>query len=73
MLTIINGDREGKSRVSSTVIRLNGVLVVSPDDLNQQVRKFVRQVTVLAENVPEVGLEAKPSGQIVITVEPPPR
>ncbi len=72
ILTIINGNREGSNRVSSGTIKLNGVVVLTPDDLNQQVRKVVRQVTVLAENVLEAELAGKPTGQVLITVEPPP-
>lgn len=73
VLTVINGDRNGSNLISSGTITLNGVTVVTPNDLNQQVRKVVRQVTTLAENVLEVELAAKPSGQVLITVEPPPR
>jgi hypothetical protein len=73
VLTIVNGDRNGDNRVSSGTVRLNGVQVLSPNNLNQKVRKVVRQVTVLANNVLEVELQSKPSGQILVTVEPPPR
>ena len=72
VLTVINGNREGSNRVSSGTIKLNGVVVMEPNDLNQQVRKVVRQVTVLAENVLEAELAGRPSGQVLITVEPPP-
>jgi hypothetical protein len=73
VLTIINGNREGDNRVSSGTIKLNGVVVMTPNDLNQQVRTVVRQVTVLANNVLEVELAGKPTGQVLVTVEPPPQ
>jgi hypothetical protein len=73
VLTIINGNREGDNRVSSGTIKLNGVVVLTPNDLNQQVRKVVRQVTTLAQNMLEVELAGKPTGQILVTVEPPPQ
>jgi hypothetical protein len=73
VLTIVNGDRNGANRVSSGTIKLNGVVVLTPNDLNQQVRTVVRQVTVLAQNVLEAELAGKPSGQVLITVEPPPQ
>jgi hypothetical protein len=73
VLTVINGDRDGSKKVSSGTIKLNGVVVLTPNDLNQQVRKVVRQVTVLAENVLEVELAGQPTGQVLTTVEPPPR
>jgi hypothetical protein len=73
VLTIINGDRAGTNRVSSAVIKLNGVEVAGPKDFSQQVGKIVRQVSVLAQNVLEVELRGAPSGQIHITVEPPPQ
>lgn len=34
---------------------------------------FLGNARTLAENVLEVELAAKPSGQILVTVEPPPR
>jgi hypothetical protein len=73
VLTIINGNREGDNRVSSGTIKLNGVVVMNPNDLNQQVRTVVRQVIVLANNVLEVELAGKPTGQILVTIEPPPQ
>jgi hypothetical protein len=73
LLTIINGNREGENRVSSGTIKLNGVVVLTPNDLNQQVRTVVRQVTVLASNVLEAELAGKPTGQVLITIEPPPQ
>jgi hypothetical protein len=73
VLTIVNGDRNGANRVSSGTIKLNGVVVLTPNDLNQQVRTVVRQVTVLASNVLEAELAGKPTGQVLITVEPPPQ
>jgi hypothetical protein len=73
VLTIVNGDRNGDNRVSSGTVRLNGVQILSPNDLNQQVRTVVRQVTVLASNVLEAELAGKPTGQVLITIEPPPQ
>jgi hypothetical protein len=73
VLTIINGDRSGDNRVSSAVIKLNGVEVARPNDFSQQVGKIVRQVTVLAQNTLEVELRGAPGGQVLVTVEPPPQ
>jgi hypothetical protein len=33
VLIIVNGDRNGDNRVSSGTVRLNGVVVLTPDDL----------------------------------------
>jgi hypothetical protein len=71
LLTVVNGATDGSNKVSSGTIKLNGVVVLSSNDLNQQVRKVVRQVTVLANNVLEVELAGKATGQILVTVEPP--
>jgi len=60
VLTVVNGATDGSNKVSSGTVKLNGAVVLSPNDLNQQVRKVVRQVTVLPENVLEVELAAKP-------------
>jgi len=73
VLTIINGKPDGSNRVSSAVIKLNGVEVAGPKDFSQQVGKIVRQVTVAAQNVLEVELRGSSGGQILVTVEPPPR
>lgn len=73
ILTILNGKPDGTNRVSSAVIKLNGVQVAGPSDFSQQVGKIVRQVTTLAQNMLEVELRGKPGGQILVTVEPPPR
>jgi hypothetical protein len=73
VLTVINGDRDGSNKVSSGTVKLNGVVVLTPNDLNQQVRTVVRQVITLANNVLEAELAGKPTGQILVTVEPPPQ
>jgi hypothetical protein len=73
VLTVVNGATDGGNKVSSGTIKLNGVVVMDPNDLNQQVRKVVRQVTVLANNLLEVELAGRPTGQVLITVEPPPQ
>lgn len=73
VLTVVNGATDGSNKVSSGTIKLNGVVVLSPNDLNQQVRKIARQVTVLANNLLEAELAGKPTGQVLITVEPPPQ
>ncbi len=70
ILTIVNGE-QGKDRVSGAVLRLNGVLIVGPNDLNQEVGQLVREVSVLQDNVVEVELRGEPEGQVTITVEPP--
>jgi len=71
IFTVINGKPDGKDRVNSAVIRLNGVLIVGPSDLNEEVGQIVRKVSVLQDNVVEVELKGEPEGQVTITVEPP--
>jgi len=71
ILTIINGTPDGKDRVSSAVIRLNGAVVAGPRDFSQKVGKIVREVSVLPTNLLEVELRGKPEGRVIITVEPP--
>ena len=70
-LTIINGTLGERDRVSSAVIRLNGVVIAGPRDFNQKVGQIVREVSVLEDNVVEVELRGKPEGRVIITVEPP--
>ncbi len=71
IFTIINGTQDGSDRVSSGVIRLNGVVIAGPTDFSQEVGQIVREVSVLQDNVVEVELQGKPLGRVIITVEPP--
>jgi len=70
-LYVFNGAPDGKNRVSSGSVRLNGEEVVSPHDLSQQVGAFEREVTLESgRNVleVEVRLESKPGSFLTLTL-----
>jgi RHS repeat-associated protein len=65
-LCVRNGEPDGSRRVSSAVVTLNGVPIVSPSDLNQQVAGFRRKVTFQANNVLQVELRSAPGSRLTL-------
>src|SRR5881296_110098 len=61
-LCIVNGNSDGSQRISSATIVLNGVTVLSQNELNQQVGGLVKDVTLQRDNTFDITLTAKPSG-----------
>ncbi len=60
-LHINDGGLKGEfARVSSTVIKLNGVEIVGPSDFNQKVTVIERPTTVLSINALDVELRSGP-------------
>lgn len=57
-LIIHNGNANGKNRVSSAVIILNGTQVVGPNEFNQEVGLIEKPVVLNLNNILEVQLEA---------------
>jgi RHS repeat-associated protein len=69
MLRLFNGGPDGQLvRVSSAVLRLNGVQVMRPRDFNQNVAMIERSVTLLTDNTLEVELRGKPDGTITLEI-----
>ncbi len=54
--------------VSSTVITVNGVEVVSPNDLNQHISTLDKAVQLQATNTISVQVRGKPGGQIAVQI-----
>src|SRR5262245_45211925 len=54
--------------VSSAVITINGVVVVSPSDLNQQVTHLSRAVTLQSANDLAVEVRSTPGNRVTITI-----
>src|SRR6266705_901839 len=48
-MCLVNGNADGTQRISSATIVLNGVTVLRPDELNQQVGGLVKPVTLTAK------------------------
>jgi hypothetical protein len=65
-LHIQNGSLDGTQRVSSATIKLNGVDVLSPSDLNQNVASIDRSVNLAANNQLEVRLASAPGSYLII-------
>ncbi|NIN36507.1 MAG: hypothetical protein GTO60_16020, partial [Gammaproteobacteria bacterium] len=67
-LRLINGDSQGKNRVSSAVITVNGVQVMGPSDFNQQVGTLERTVSLSTSNEISVKLNSKPGAYVIIDI-----
>jgi len=70
LLQVYNGGLEDSEveLVSSSVIMLNGVQVVSPNEFNQSVAFIEKTVTVNASNEIAVEVRGKPGGGIAVQV-----
>ena len=68
-LVITNGDADGKHRVSSASIFLNGVRIVEPDDFNGRVAKIVKRVVLANNNQLTIKLASKPGSFLTVDVE----
>jgi hypothetical protein len=55
-------------RVSSTTVTVNGVIVVAPNDLNQNVAEVDKPVTLLATNQIDVQVRGAPGGTLAIDI-----
>lgn len=66
-LKLINGEDDGSNRISSAVIRLNGIKVFIPADFNQKMSTLERAVVLQdAENTLSVTLNSNPGGVLQI-------
>lgn len=67
-LVLFNGDDEQDSRVSSGSVVLNGVEVVSQNELNQQVDRLLKPVLLSASEALQVTLNGQPGGYITLLI-----
>jgi len=67
-LHIQNGEADGTHRVSSATIKLNGVDILSPSDLNQNVAGLDRTVTLAANNQLDVRVASDPGSYLIINI-----
>lgn len=49
-LTIVNGARDGSLRLTGMTVTINGVRVISPSELNQNVETITRTITLAQQN-----------------------
>jgi RHS repeat-associated protein len=68
-LCVLNGNPDGTNRLSSAEISLNGALVMTQSDLNQQVASLTRTINPVAgDNVLLIRLTSVPEGFLDICV-----
>ncbi|OFW29327.1 MAG: hypothetical protein A3J28_00915 [Acidobacteria bacterium RIFCSPLOWO2_12_FULL_60_22] len=67
-LLVQNGEADGRSRISSARVDLNGRVLVSPSDLNQQVAQIKVDVQLLESNTLTVTLASAPGGFLKLTL-----
>ncbi|HEX5833419.1 MAG TPA: hypothetical protein VFY34_06190, partial [Pyrinomonadaceae bacterium] len=67
-LHIQNGSLEGTNRVSSAVVKVNGVSILTTSDLNEIVASLDRTITLNAQNQLDVSLESDPGSYLIIYI-----
>jgi RHS repeat-associated protein len=67
-LHIQNGEPGGLNRISSATVKLNGIDVLRPNDLNQNVAGLDRTITLAANNQLDVRLESEPGSYLIIDI-----
>lgn len=66
-IQIQNGEN-GINRVSSAVIKLNGNVIVSPNDLDQSIPGLSRGVVLQSNNTLEIELRSIPDSKLILTI-----
>ncbi len=67
-LIVLNGEN-GRNRVSSATVKINGTEILRERDFNQQVDRIERSVSLSALNSISVELKSAPGSFIIITIE----
>jgi sugar lactone lactonase YvrE len=67
-LIVLNGEN-GKNRVSSATIKINGIEILRESDFNQQIDRIERSVSLLLSNSISVQLKSAPGSFITIAIE----
>ena len=68
-LTIMNGEQNGSHRAASAVITVNGMDVVKPSDLNENVYRIVKTMTTSSTNRITAEVRGEPDAIIFVAVE----
>jgi PKD repeat protein len=66
-LIVFNGEN-GKNRVSSATLEINGIEILGPSDFNQQVDRIERSVSLLLSNSISVELKSAPGSFITVSI-----
>ena len=67
-LHIQNGSLDGTDRVDSATIKVNGVSILTPSDLNENVASLDRTITLSAQNQLDVSLASDPGSYLIINI-----
>ncbi|HKR11221.1 MAG TPA: PKD domain-containing protein [Pyrinomonadaceae bacterium] len=67
-LHIQNGSIDGTNRVSSAVVKVNGVSLFTQNDFNQNVASLERTITLNAQNQLDVRLASGPGSYLIINI-----
>lgn len=67
-LHIQNGSLDGANRVSSAVVKLNGVSLLTQSDLNENVASVERTITLSGQNQLDVRLASDPGSYLIINI-----
>jgi hypothetical protein len=68
-LIITNGDANGKNRVSSAIIKINGTEVITPNHFNQQIGNIEKPIQVNEQNTITVELRSKPGSYLTVEIK----
>jgi hypothetical protein len=68
-LVVDNGKPDGTQRLSSASVLLNGIEVLRPSELNQQIGRLERPITVSPSNMLSVRLASEPDGVLNARIE----
>ena len=61
-LVVLNGEANGRNRLSSAIILVNGVEVLGPSDFNQKVYRLEKTIDLVPTNALTVELRSVPQG-----------
>jgi len=67
-IKVTNGSADGKDRISSASVILNGSEIIGPKDLNQKVIQIIRPVSLADENELSVIIGSKPGSYLIVEV-----
>jgi len=68
-LRVINGDRDGRNRVTSAKVEVNGVLIVPSADVNQDVEILTRTIQLGKKNEIRVTADGPVNSHLYVTIE----
>lgn len=68
-IAFVNGDRDGSNRVTSATVEINGLTVVSSNEINQSVETLIRTIQLQKENKITVTVDGPAKSHLYVVVE----